>query len=103
MRTTGKSNSSTSSGGSTPSAPEPTSGSTLCRAVVRQAIKDVVRGSERDRAEVVRWLTSDDFSAICTGAGITPGEWKLRIAELFRSTPGLRIYYAKKMLEELAE
>lgn len=62
-----------------------------------------MRGSERDRAEVIRWLVSEDFTKICTAAGIQPGEWRLRIAELFRSSPGLRLYYVKKMLEELSD
>lgn len=61
----------------------------------------MVRGSEKDRAEVIRWLVSEDFTGICAAAGISPGEWKMRIAELFRQSPGLRLYYAKKMLEEL--
>ena len=66
-----------------------------------QAVKDAARGNEREQAEVVRWLVSDDFAAICRGAGVKPEEWKVRIAELFRSTDGLRLYYAKKMIDEL--
>lgn len=102
MKTTGKSKASSSSGDSTRKDQEPTSGSTLCRKVVAQAIKDVIRGTDAERAEVVRWLVSDDFTGICTAAEINPGEWKLRIAELFRASPGMRMYYAKKMLDELA-
>jgi len=101
MKTTGKSKGNSSSGDSTSSVPEPTSGYILCRKVVAQAVKDVIRGTDAERAEVVRWLVSDDFTRICTSAEINPGEWKLRIAELFRATPGMRMYYAKKMLDEL--
>ena len=68
-----------------------------------QAIKDAVRGNEKDQAEVIRWLVSDDFTGICTAAGINPGEWRIRIAELFRQSPGLKLYYAKKMIDELAD
>ena len=103
MKTTDKSSASLSSGVSTQKDHEPTSGSILCRKVVAQAIKDVVRGNEKERADVIRWLVSDDFTGICKAAGIIPGDWKLRIAELFRASPGLRLYYAKKMLEELAD
>lgn len=103
MGTTGKSSKSISSGGSTRTNLEPASGSILCRRVVAQAIKDVIRGSEKERAEVVRWLVSDDFGEICRIAGLDQGEWKLRIADLFRASPGMRMYYAKKMLEELAD
>jgi hypothetical protein len=67
-----------------------------------QAIKDVIRGTERERAEVIRWLASDDFGEICRIAGVDGAEWKTRIAELFRSSPGMRMFYAKKMLDELA-
>lgn len=103
MKTTDKSNASLSSGASTQKGREPTSGYILCRKVMAQAVKDVVRGSEKDRAEVIRWLVSEDFTGICTAAGINPGEWRIRIAELFRQSPGLRLYYAKKMLDELAD
>lgn len=98
---TGKSNASSSSGDSTPTDPEPTSGYTLCRKVMAQAVKDAAKGSEKEQAEVVRWLVSNDFPDICKGAGVKAEEWKVRIAELFRSPPGLRLYYAKKMIEEL--
>lgn len=66
-----------------------------------QAVKDAARGNEKEQNDVVRWLVSPDFEAICKGAGLNHEEWKIRIALLFRSTPGLRLYYAKKMLDEL--
>lgn len=100
---TGKSNASSSSGVSTPKDQEPTSGYMLHRRVLSQAVKDAARGSEKEQAEVVRWLVSDDFPLICKGAGVKPEEWKVRIAELFRSPPGLRLYYAKKMIDELSQ
>jgi hypothetical protein len=74
----------------------------LCRRVVGQAIKDVIRGTDRQRADVLMWLATKDFEDLCSAAHIPAGEWKLRIAELFRSSPGMRMHYAKKMLEELA-
>lgn len=101
MKTTGKSKRKRSSGDSTPPDQEPMSGSTLCRQVIGQAVKDAARGSEKEQAEVVRWLVSPDFIRICEGAAVNPEDWRIRIALLFRSTPGLRLYYAKKMLDEL--
>jgi hypothetical protein len=66
-----------------------------------RAIKDAVEGSESARRDVVKWLVNHDFDTICEIAGVDPQQWRPRIAELFRTSPGLQVYYADKMIREL--
>lgn len=101
MRTTGKSRKSISFGVSIKTTQEPSSKSTLCRHVILRAIRDAVSGTEAERKDVIRWLASPDFTLICTVANLPPEVWQKRIADLFRQTTGLRVYYANKMIEEL--
>lgn len=101
MKTTGKSRKSISFGVSTNTTQEPSSKSILCRHVMLRAIRDAVGGTEAERKDVIRWLASPDFPLICGLAGVPPDEWRRRIADLFRQSTGLRVYYANKMIEEL--
>lgn len=101
MRTTGKSRKNISFGVSIKTTQEPSSKSTLCKHVILRAIKDAVSGTEAERKDVIRWLASPDFPLICGVAGVPPDIWRHRIAELFRQTTGLRVYYANKMIDEL--
>lgn len=66
-----------------------------------QAIKDAVYGSEKDKRAVINWLVSDDFKAICHLAEVDPEVWRIKIAELFRGSDGLRAYYAKRHSDDL--
>lgn len=96
MQTTGRLSANSFDGDATPSSPDASSKSLLFKRVIAQAIKDAVYGGSVQKREVVVWLVSQDFPAICAAAGIDASEWKLRIAELFRTSEGLRMYYAQK-------
>jgi len=101
MSTTAKSNSRKSHGVSTATTPASLSPSTLSRMVMCQAIRDIVNGSESARNEVVHWLVSDDFKEICHHAQVDPDEYRIQIANLYRCSPALMVYYAKKLTQEL--
>lgn len=66
-----------------------------------RAIKDAVEGGDKAKRDVVRWLVSNDFDTICALAGVDPQSWRPRVAELFRTSPGLQVYYANRMIKEL--
>lgn len=101
MSMTDRSRKSTSTGDLTPTTPESSSKSSLCKQVIVRAIKDAVEGNDNARRDVVRWLVSHDFDTICEFAQVDPQSWRPRIAELFRTSPGLQIYYANKMIKDL--
>lgn len=72
MSTTDKSESSTPVGTSTQSDLGASSSSRLCRAVIRQAVEDAVRGSPKAKRDAMGYLVSEDFIRDCKAIGADP-------------------------------
>ena len=72
MSTTAKSKSSTPAGTSTRSAPDASSSSRLCRAMIRQAVEDAVKGKPKAKREAMGYLVSDKFMMDCKSIGANP-------------------------------
>ncbi len=72
MPTTAKSKSSTPDGTSTQTGLAASSSSRLCRAVIRQAVEDAVKGKPKAKREAMGYLVSDKFVADCKLIGADP-------------------------------
>jgi hypothetical protein len=44
----------------------------LYRSIIKQAAKDLCGKNDKDRMEVVRWMTGEDFEETCVGADVKP-------------------------------
>lgn len=74
MSTTDKSESSTPVGTSTQSGLDASSSSRLCRAMIRQAVEDAVKGSPKAKREAMGYLVSERFVLDCRSIGASPQE-----------------------------
>lgn len=74
MRTTDKSENSTPVGTSTQSGLDASSSSRLCRAMIRQAVEDAVKGSPKAKREAMGYLVSERFVLDCRSIGANPTE-----------------------------
>lgn len=74
MSTTDKSESSTPVGTSTQSGLDASSSSRLCRAMIRQAVEDAVKGSPKAKREAMGYLVSERFVLDCRSIGANPQE-----------------------------
>jgi len=72
MSTTAKSKSSTPDGTSTQSGLDASSSSRLCRAMIRQAVEDAVRGSPKAKREAMGYIVSERFVLDCRSIGADP-------------------------------
>lgn len=74
MPTTDKSENSTLDGTSTQSGLDASSSSRLCRAMIRQAVEDAVKGSPKAKREAMGYLVSERFVLDCRSIGANPQE-----------------------------
>ena len=72
MPTTDKSKSSTQDGTSTRIDPGVSSSSRLCRAMIRQAVEDAVKGSPKAKREAMGYLVSERFVLDCMSIKANP-------------------------------
>jgi hypothetical protein len=120
--TTGKSGRSTSTGDSIPAAPVSNSmfpsgrknrsnlatgtieaESSLWRAVLCQAIRDIYDRDERIRQEALRWVLSRDFATVCDMAFVEPDCMKEQIANLSTMSIGLARKFGQQLQAYVAK
>jgi hypothetical protein len=85
MSTTDKSRNNTPDGTSTQSGLDVSSSSRLCRATIRQAVEDAVRGKGRIKREAMAYFSSERFVLDCRSVGADHrviGQLVVRILDL---------------------
>lgn len=75
--------------------------SLLWRNVIGQAIRDVYCGTPKDVVEVVRWLDTDWFDAVCGMADVHPSDMRQQIAALTTLPKNLRTKYGMLLRQKV--
>ena len=68
-----------------------------------QAIRDVYQGDIAERAEVIRWLRSNDFVVVCEYAHAEPEQMRQQIAALCELPISLAKKYGKMLRDKVVE